>query len=157
MMIEGLLFGQRVGNFVGTFNIYYETHNMTCEIELNPKPKKFLGLFGRKSKLPSDHFTATIYRDDGSTDAKSREVLASGKGSWLEYLEFDGEEMWNIFDPQDEWSYTENLPSDSQNRKDLQMLAAGNGPQAQVEKERLENLQRHDKKVRETGVAVVAS
>jgi hypothetical protein len=122
LLIEGILLGMRIGNFVGSIQIAYETHDLVCEIEINPKRKKFLGIFGRGSKLPSDHFTATIYRQN---DGPDREILSKGKGSWLEYLEFDDEEIWNIFDPQDEWEYIQNLPSDSAYRKDLQMLAAG--------------------------------
>ena len=101
-------------------------------------------MFSRSSKLPTDNFVAEFYSGEG----KERELLSKGSGSWLESLDIDGEEMWNVFDPQDEWDYVANLPSDSSYRKDVSELKAGNIACADVEKERLEDLQRADKKLR---------
>ena len=146
MQIDGLLVGDRVASFIGTFIVDYETHDMYAEVTINPKPKKFLGMFGGKSKLPSDHLVVNFYERNG----KKPKLLSSGKGSWLEDLEFDGDgEVWNIFEPQDEWEYLPNLPSDSSYRPDLKMLEEKNIEEAQVQKDKIENLQRADKALRE--------
>lgn len=146
MLVEGLFVGDRIANYVGTLRIEYETHNMYAEITINPKTKKFLGIFGRKQKLPSDHLEVKFYRREGDKSV----LLASGKGSWLENLEYDdNEEIWNIFGPQDDWEFEPSLPSDSSYRPDIKFIADKDYDQAQTAKESLENRQRADKALRE--------
>ena len=71
------------------------------------------------------------------------------------FIDFDGVRYWDIRERQSihfpiSAKGQLSLPSDSTKRKDGMMLAAGNVQQAQVFKEELENLQRHERKLRET-------
>lgn len=55
-----------------------------------------------------------------------KEILATGNGSWLSHLEFDGKCYWKLEDTYENWEIPSKyeideffLPSDSANRKDL--------------------------------------
>ena len=72
------------------------------------------------------------------------------------YLNFDGVRYWDIrdkdkihFPPRKEDIVPNSLPSDAVKRTDRIFLEEKPVDEAQVEKERLENLQRHDRKLRE--------
>ena len=71
-------------------------------------------------------------------------------GTWIGYLEFDGVRYWDIrhIKPAN-IDFIPNLPSDSEVRKDLKLLRDGLVDEAQVAKENIEDLQRHDRKMRE--------
>jgi len=116
--VDNLILGSRTANFYTSIIINYETHGLIAEVKFDPKPKKFLGFIGRKSKLPSDHLTIDFYSMDGG----HKQNIGAGKGSWLESLEIDGEQIWDVFDPQDEWEFDNELPSDSSYRPDLNKL-----------------------------------
>jgi len=70
------------------------------------------------------------------------------------FIDFDGVRYWDLRDS-DQFMYfpipfgKRSLESDSTKRADSVTLATGNVEQAQVEKERLEVLQRGDRKLRE--------
>ena len=72
------------------------------------------------------------------------------------YLNFDGVRYWDIrdkdkihFPPRKEDVPVDSLPSDSIRRTDRLFLEDRPVEEAQAEKERLENVQRHDRKLRE--------
>ena len=72
------------------------------------------------------------------------------------YLNFDGVRYWDIRDKdkfhfplRQEDAPSDSLPSDSIKRTDRLFLEERPVDEAQTEKERLENLQRHDRKLRE--------
>ena len=72
-------------------------------------------------------------------------------GTYMGYMEFDGQRYWDIRDQQ--WLEVvpceeKRLLSDSLHRKDLVALEQGMMDTAQTYKEELENLQRHDRKLR---------
>eukprot|EP00798_Chlamydomonas_sp_ICE-L_P017077 gene17077-23372_t len=75
------------------------------------------------------------------------------EGSWLSHLACDGKMLWVLRDePCKPWIPLDDaLPSDSRYRLDLSTLRSGDVKQAQVMKEKLENRQRADKKLREEG------
>mmetsp|Transcript_35594 Transcript_35594/g.79082 ORF Transcript_35594/g.79082 Transcript_35594/m.79082 type:complete len:531 (+) Transcript_35594:289-1881(+) len=79
-------------------------------------------------------------------------LLSSLEGSWLSHVDFDGQRYWSLAKEKPEkWQPVQNpLPSDARYRHDLAVLARGDLKQAQEWKEKLENLQRRDKKLRET-------
>ena len=72
------------------------------------------------------------------------------EGSWTRDISFDGEEYWNVEDNKLFTIYETGyiLPSDGRKREDYIELVKGNIDKAQEEKERLENLQRYDRKLR---------
>ena len=80
-------------------------------------------------------------------DAKS---LCKIEGEWTNYISFDGHKYWTVKDyepiPLYKMEYT--LPSDSTNRADLNYLLQNDEINAQAEKEKLEELQRADRKLR---------
>lgn len=76
--------------------------------------------------------------------------VASIYGTYLGFIEFNGKRYWDARDQEIfQLKQSKNvLPSDACFRKDLQVMLTGNIDGAQEEKERLENLQRHDARLR---------
>lgn len=107
-------------------------------------------------KVLSDSLDISIYQiNEQNQDPSKRKVLATGSGSWLGFIEFDGKPYWQINQTYEKWQLINEvdkdaylLPSDSTNRKDHQQLKVANYEQAEIEKHTLEELQRHDKKLR---------
>ncbi len=83
---------------------------------------------------------------------KEKDIKAKGYASWLGQLMFDDKIYWSIFDEKPKW-VEENigfvLPSDSTKREDLISLKNKNFEEAQINKEKLEQIQRDDQKKRE--------
>ena len=83
-------------------------------------------------------------------------VISKGHGSWLSHLIIDDEVVWRIEDPVPQWvSYQKplksgdlRLESDSQNRADFPYIFNKRMDEAEVKKVYLEEMQRHDKKLR---------
>ncbi|GAX74184.1 hypothetical protein CEUSTIGMA_g1633.t1 [Chlamydomonas eustigma] len=78
------------------------------------------------------------------------QILSRIEGSWLSNLDFDGRRLWSLrTETPDKWMPAENpLPSDCRYRKDLVVLETGDVIESQKWKERLEQMQRNDKKLR---------
>jgi hypothetical protein len=78
-------------------------------------------------------------------------VLSSIEGEFTSYLKFDGETIWeykdSVFPELRRMAFT--LPSDSTFREDLNYWKKNDEDQAQRFKVKLEEFQRHDKKLRE--------
>lgn len=72
-------------------------------------------------------------------------------GSYLSHIEFDGVRYWDLREHKDIQSYEimEQPLSSSLFREDRYCLECGKIDKGQTEKERLENLQRYDRKLRE--------
>lgn len=92
----------------------------------------------------SDFFEGTIEDKDGK-------VVSNFKGSYLEYIEFDGVRYWDIRRNIDIEGFPvkNQLKSSSIYRPDSLCLYERKLDQAQEEKDKLENLQRKDRKLRE--------
>ena len=154
MKIKGIILGQRTVNFEGSFTVKDLKNDLTSTISFVQDKGVIAGLKGRiksfwktEKKLPTDHFDIKICKGSGA----DKEELASGLGSWLEYVRFGDKNWWTIeMQPCDMWeSNQEVLPSDSIFRDDLRLLQMRSPIQAQIAKERLENIQRSDKSLRE--------
>lgn len=92
---------------------------------------------------PSDYFAADI--------TLNGKVVSKLYGSYMSYIEFDGRRYWDFRENFD-ISHKEvipQLPSSSLFREDRIKLEQGNLVQAQEAKEKLENIQRYDRKLRE--------
>ena len=128
---SGTFFGTLRHECAGIFNYIDQTYGNTCAVKLKIKDR------------PSDYF-------EGNICDKNGKVLSKLFGTWLGYLEFDGIRYWDVrhIKPS-EIKCNPNLPSDSENRKDLKLLREGLVDQAQAAKEETEELQRHDRKMRE--------
>ena len=71
-------------------------------------------------------------------------------GSYLNFIEFDQERYWDIRENVDIRCYpVPQLPSSSVFREDRVFLQEKKMDEAQVAKEKLENIQRNDRKLRE--------
>ena len=154
MKIKGIILGQRTVNFEGSFTVKDLKNGLTSTITFVEDKGVIAGLKGRiksfwkaEKKLPTDHFEIKIYKESET----EKEELASGYGSWLEYVKFGNRNWWTTeMQPCDMWeSNQEVLPSDSIFRDDLRLLQMSCADQAQAAKERLENMQRSDKVLRE--------
>ena len=87
---------------------------------------------------------------------KGPKVVSKIEGSYMGHCDFDGVRYWDIRDEKQtqkmfKLNYLEPnpLPSDSTKRLDRQKLVEGDYDTAQAEKETLEELQRHDRALRE--------
>ncbi|KAK9792709.1 hypothetical protein WJX73_008944 [Symbiochloris irregularis] len=79
------------------------------------------------------------------------QVLSTATGNWLSHLDWDGHRFWTLSEARPAvWGPVEApLPSDCRFREDLRALQAGQDPrEAQATKEKLENMQRNDAKLR---------
>ena len=96
-----------------------------------------------------DYFTGEIKRGD--------EVICKINGNYMGYFDIDGVRYWDIRDKDMFFTPTEMnptnlpviIPSDATLRTDSIAMLTGTMEQAQIEKENLEKLQRHDRKLRE--------
>ena len=90
----------------------------------------------------SDFFEGTIEKDG--------EVVSNFKGSYLEYIDFDGQRFWDIRRNIDIEAFPikDQIKSSSIYRPDSLCLYERKLEQAQEEKDKLENLQRKDRALR---------
>lgn len=77
-------------------------------------------------------------------------VVSVLKGSYMSYIEFDDVRYWDIRQnyPIQIIEKSKNLPSSSLYREDRTLLEEGKIKESQTAKERIENLQRNDRKLR---------
>lgn len=91
------------------------------------------------------------------SDALSGQIIHKGKvvstisGSYLSHISFDGQRYWDIREnfPISLIELDKNLPSSSIYREDRILLEEENLEDGQVAKEKIENIQRNDRKLRE--------
>jgi hypothetical protein len=91
----------------------------------------------------SDYISGEIKLND--------KVVSKVYGSWLSHIEFDGVRYWDIRDSidMDLFEYENPLQSCSSLREDRKLLQMKNIESGQIAKEKLESLQRYDRKLRE--------
>eukprot|EP00343_Euplotes_focardii_P003461 CAMPEP_0205813780 /NCGR_PEP_ID=MMETSP0205-20121125/18569_1 /ASSEMBLY_ACC=CAM_ASM_000278 /TAXON_ID=36767 /ORGANISM="Euplotes focardii, Strain TN1" /LENGTH=233 /DNA_ID=CAMNT_0053096471 /DNA_START=1883 /DNA_END=2581 /DNA_ORIENTATION=- len=138
LKINGLMFNKRTIQWEGSIKFEDKKNNIECEVSF-PQTGLFGGL---KSGDTYDKLHGIMIQDG--------EEICEVKGSWLSHLEFNGVEYWRLDDNDiilpmrvDE---DIRLPSDCIYREDAAAFADGELELAQFEKERLEVLQRQDKK-----------
>jgi len=168
-IMSGTTFGKRTFYLTGKLYLLDEKNRYYAEIEFDLDS----GSIFKKRKTPKDHFEGGIYEVKQkfvdkfiAQTIKNREIdirfkekehaitkLEEVEGNWMEYLNIGGQTYWTIGNP---WPYhlhyfDNPLPSDSNYRKDILQLRAGNEDKAQEAKLELEELQRRDRKLREQG------
>ena len=150
--INGIILGDRLYNYYGVLTIKDFTHKIEAVATFQDEiPENVLQkIFSKKKKVQYDECTIEIRQLNPET--KEKELKCTGFGSWLGQVVFDDKVYWSYFDPKHEWTQDGLwiLPSDSFNREDLKEVLKGDINQAQIEKDRLENLQRADQKLRDT-------
>ena len=138
-------FNYSLDNYSNTFWGCFR-HEIVGEMEFNDITNgincKF-NLGNDKDKKLSDYFIGEIKDKDGN-------VVSKFNGSYLSHIDFDGIRYWDIRKNIDIEAYPiiNQLPSSSIYRVDSQLLYERKIDQAQEEKCRLEELQRHDRKLR---------
>eukprot|EP01017_Pseudomicrothorax_dubius_P010057 TRINITY_DN1353_c0_g2_i6.p1 TRINITY_DN1353_c0_g2~~TRINITY_DN1353_c0_g2_i6.p1 ORF type:complete len:330 (-),score=24.72 TRINITY_DN1353_c0_g2_i6:99-1088(-) len=161
MFVNGLMMGKRTLHYIKTITCTDHTNGLTALVTFSDDGSGRISKLasavknwwnGTKNSTPSDHFTVNIFREqkiEGQNQTQT-EILSEGSGSWLEYVQFDGVVYWRISDKIEPWNSDEEilLPSHSQSRLDSILIKAKEYDKAQIEKERLEELQRHDAKIR---------
>lgn len=153
MQINGVVLGQRTVNFIGSFYIHDHKNDLCAVFTFEQSPSLKDSIKGKISSfwksietIPVDHFKVKFF----SNWKNCKREICEGNGSWLELFQVNQRVWWNIeMKPVDEWIPDENsLPSDSVYRHDLRCLLHGNVDAAQLAKDRLENIQRTDKLLR---------
>ncbi|CDW82058.1 oxysterol binding family protein [Stylonychia lemnae] len=141
MRISGLIFGKRTTTWLGSFEFVDNKNQLRAQLEFSKEG----GFFTRQS-LPIDCIEGTI-------QGQGQEV-SKIQGSWLEFLRFDDKLYWELetCDTVRPVAIDKCLPSDCRYREDSIAFGEGDLDKAQQEKERLEELQRKDRRLRELAV-----
>jgi len=171
--LTGLLFGERTCKWTGVMKFIDPKNKIKAIIKMDDGEKK--GVF---SKSRSDVFNGSIYeytepvisvKDKEKEKEKKKKVnakdqqkedkemkdckkeLAKITGSWIEKLEIDGKDIWNINRdyPTRAQPVKNPLPSDCRYREDLLWVKHGSLPNAEEWKVALEIRQRLEKKLRQ--------
>ena len=151
--INGIVMGDRVYNFYGDAIVKDYKNKIECIYTLIDTYNQGLlskMIFG-KHKIQYDEGKVEIKQVNPKT--KEKELKATGYASWLGQIYFEGKQYWSVFDnhgmkwTQDNIGFI--LESDSTKRLDLIDLIKEDYDGAQKNKEKLEQLQRDDAKLRE--------
>lgn len=113
--------------------VYIEKkHNISCKVKM-----------GMTKGQPSDYIYGEIF--------VGNEVVSILKGSYMSHMDFDGKRYWDIREnfPIKIIDLNDTLPSSSIFREDRILLEEGKLDEAQIVKEKIENIQRADRKLRE--------
>lgn len=151
--LAGIAWGERRADFCGKLVATDSRNGLTFSVLFNPDVQSTSGFL--KSLIftpahPSDYFKGAI------SNAKGKE-LCQVEGSWLTHISFDGVRLWELGKtapggvtaaPRPS-PVPDPLPSDSRFRTDLITLRTGDLVEAQKEKNRLEELQRADRRLRQ--------
>ena len=159
VLLQGIV-GERLYNYIDSGLVLDLTNNYASYIKMNPDeigyfksfftnkqnsfPDRFIGQFCKLNDL--------IYKEDDAKHElkKNSTPIIKIEGAWTRDIYFDGDEYWNVDDNKLFTIYEVGyiLPSDGRKREDYIQLVKGNIEKAQEEKEKLENLQRYDRKLR---------
>jgi hypothetical protein len=169
--LGGTLIGSRTFNWRGVITVIDQHNRLLAELQLNPDEGGFFKMFSQP-KTPADYFKGSVVRvqpthpimtaegikailHNGKSklkvnDSEVLETVCECEGSWLSHLDIANQPYWRIQDYQRATflSQASLLPSDSSFRSDLVSLARGDEQGAQAEKDRLEDLQRRDRRLR---------
>ena len=134
-LYSGTFLGTLRHESLGNLEFKDEANQLHCVVKIS----------GVKGK-PSDYVDGTI--------THRGQVVSKMRGTYLGFFEFDGVRYWDHrYVPPSNVPFTQVkfhrvLPSDSEFREDLILLRDGDIDKAQLAKERLEEVQRHDRKLK---------
>ena len=161
--LSGIMMGNSIFNYKHCALIVDEVNKFASYVKFNPTEKGFFKkMFSSKKQVTSpDTFAGNIYElkditidKDGSKHSvhnKKPISYAVIEGRWTNEVVIDGVTFWTRNENKllDMFEMRFKLPSDSTNRKDLQLFIEGKEDEAQAEKEKVEEIQRKDRKLRE--------
>jgi hypothetical protein len=147
--LKGIMWGTRSMDYYGNMKFEDKTNGLKCDIKFNPDEKGFIGRWFGSRKSPSDMIRGEI-KDNNDN------IVGMIEGSWLGYVDFTNtrtnksERIWNIGNSKPNYpeAVPNPLPSDSRFREDLIALSKGDLESSQLWKEKLEEKQRREKKLR---------
>jgi Oxysterol-binding protein len=158
--IKGLMWGDRTCWWIGTVQFTDEKNGIGAELHFNPDERSGWSSYLSSQKSPKDTVRGEIYELDRvgdefvhpEADSSDRRVLSAIQGSWLADVRFDEVEYWRLGQykpwPIRNVAREHVLPSDCQLREDIAALLTGDLDHAQNIKEKLEQRQRNDRKLR---------
>lgn len=159
--VSGTVMGKNQFNYRQHCLVVDEVNQMGALIKFNPYEKGFFGkMFGnKKHSTTPDVFKGDILKmkdiqidKNGCKHSKEKKATSYAEitGSWLHEVVIDNEVFWRREDYQlfQIYEMEFKLPSDSTLRKDLKLFIEGKEEEAQVEKEKMEEMQRRDRKLR---------
>ena len=137
MDLSGLIFGDRVIEYVGTIKVRDAKNKLAMNLVFGPPaPSGFFSWFGH-GKLPSDFVVGDIVQatSEDLEPQKGDKVLSSIGGTWLGTVEWDGKTYWDVRESTVKHTplpVDNPLPSDSRFRQDLIKLAESDVEAAQM-------------------------
>ena len=116
---------------VGEVKYIEKQYNVSCNVQI-----------GKQKGMPSDYIYGEIMIGN--------KVVSVLRGSYMSHIEFDGICYWDIREnfPIKIIQKSKNLPSSALDREDRKLLELGRFSEAQEAKEKIENLQRYNRKLR---------
>ena len=170
-VVHGLAFGSRIVNYEGKIWIFDPVEKLALEVGFNPDKKGMISGMLSRQKTANDYFKGVVYemKEAGiekmtkgilnkkynginfKEDVSNMAEISVCEGIWHEYMEIKGKKYWEFKNFQAyKLEYEEKaLPSDCLYREDLIVWRSHNVEEAQKIKEKLEVIQRNDKKLRE--------
>jgi len=97
VVLQGVLWGERVMNYEGTINFIDEKNGIGAVIYIPPPqdPISWAAWWGGATKLPTDYLGGQVYKLKGNPHTKG-DTISNLVGSWLGRIEFDGKIYWSI-------------------------------------------------------------
>ncbi|KAM3147889.1 hypothetical protein pb186bvf_000217 [Paramecium bursaria] len=160
MIIEGVLVGDRILNFQGSYKIICPKDKLQAIITFSykyvgkvSKLKNKLTFWSQNEQILSDLVNVQINKlismDEDDDDDEQVFTLSSGSGSWLSYIQFDDEVLWRIDDQFSPWFEPKHLiPSDSTFRLDRKYMLLNQNDLAQESRNQIEEQDGKDQKLR---------
>lgn len=147
LWLSGILWGDRTMDYIEQMTFIDRKNNLECTIYFNPDKKGFFSSFFSRQVSPTDTVRGFV-KQNGTT-------IGTVEGSWLSKLDYIDTKK----NKRNLWDRTKHqvgklepaanpLPSDCRFRQDLTCLAKNDIEGAQEWKEKLENVQRAERRLR---------
>ncbi len=147
--------GDRVYNFYDDMVIKDYKNKIECVVSVPDEINEGVlsKVFSKKKEIQYDE--AKIEIKKFNPENKTKEVVAKGFGSWIGQIYFGDKCYWSVLDEQENWEEDDKyiIPSDGSRRADLINVLKNDMDNAQKEKEKIEDLQRTDQKLRDDAKA----
>lgn len=159
----GLMKGNRTYDYTNVLKVSDQWNDVHCEIIFNPDKKGWFKRMFSSQKTNHDFIEGIIsnskdfdYKTERIDDINKMkkkhniEIYSKLEGNWTESFSIDNEVVWEYakYKPM-KLSFVNNpLPSDGRFRTDLIALLNHDYARAQDEKDKIENIQRDDRKLR---------
>lgn len=149
--VNGVIMGERVYNFYDNLIIEDTINDLKCVVSFQPEINKGMMSMFRSTTEEIQYDEANIEISKINKETKEEQSLIKGYGSWIGQIYFEDKCYWSVLDEQQSWNRNDLniIPSDGKLREDLNYILTGDIDNAQKEKERIEDIQRKDQKLRE--------